>query len=77
MGVYLKENQGLNYRLRFEEHALQLQVKKPLADQYHIIKVNKPKPAINTLTEITKVDLSSIKKPSEEDTRKLTIIVGR
>ena len=42
VGVYLKENQGLNYRLRFKEHALQLQVKKPEADQNQILKICKP-----------------------------------
>ena len=76
VGVYLKENQGLNYRLRFEEHTLQLQVRKPMADQYHVIKIHEPKQAINTLAEISEVDLSCVMKPSEEDTRKLTIILG-
>ena len=32
IGIFLKETQQLNYRLRFEQHTLQLQVKKPTAD---------------------------------------------
>ena len=77
VGVYLKESQGLNYRLRFEEHTLQLQVRKQMSDQYHVVKVHKPTPVINNLTEISEVDLSCVKQPSEEDTRKLTIILGK
>ena len=76
VGVYLKETQGLNYRIRFEEHTLQLQVKKPLADQYKILKVWTPKPAINTQIEMEEVDNSDIIKPSEEDTTKIKIILG-
>ena len=60
VGVYLKESQGLNYRLRFEEHTLQLQVRKQMSDQYHVVKVHKPTPVINNLTEISEVDLSCV-----------------
>ena len=65
-----------NYRLRFEEHALQLQVKKPEAVQCQIIKIWTPKPAINTQKEIDEMDYSNIKKPAEKDTRKIAIILG-
>ena len=30
VGIFLKESQQLNYRLRFEEHTLQLQIKKTI-----------------------------------------------
>ena len=42
VGIFLKETQQLNYRLRFDEHTLQLQVKAPSSDQYRIIKVYTP-----------------------------------
>ena len=32
IGIHLKETKQLNYRLRFEEHTLQLQVKEATAD---------------------------------------------
>ena len=48
IGLYLKETKQLNYRLRFEEHTLQLQVKEATADQYRVIKSYNPKAAKNT-----------------------------
>ena len=76
VGLFLKETQQLNYRLRFEEHTLQLQVKKQTADQYRIIKVWTPKAAINTLVEIEELDNGEIIEPTEEDTQKITLTLG-
>ena len=75
IGIFLKETQQLNYRLRFEEHTLQLQVKKQTADQYRIIKVWTPKAAIN-LVEIEELDNGEIIEPTEADTRKITLTLG-
>ena len=43
IGIHLKETQQLNYRLKFQEHTLQLQVKAPSSDQYRVIKMYTPK----------------------------------
>ena len=59
-----------------EQHTFQLQVKKPSADQFKIIQVWTPKVAINTLVEIEELDNSDIIKPTEEDTRKITLTLG-
>ena len=76
VGLFLKETQQLNYRLRFEEHTLQLQVKKPTADRYRVIKVYTPQVALNTLIDIDELGNDDITKPTEEDTRKITLILG-
>ena len=76
IGLYLKEQQQLNYRLRFEEHTLQLQVKKQTADQFRVIKVWTPKVALNSLIEIDELDNDDIKEPTEEDTQKINLTLG-
>ena len=45
-------------------------------DQYKIQKVYTPKPATRVPLEVEEYDNSDIKQPSEEDTRKITIILG-
>ena len=72
----LKETQQLNYRLRFDEHTLQLQVKHPSSDQFRIIKVWTPKAAISTLIEVEALKDGDIIEPTEEDTRKITLTLG-
>ena len=75
MGIYFKETQGLTYRLKYEGHILQLQVKKPTADQYKTI--DKFEPATDDDEGTASViDLNDIQKPPEEDKRKLTFILG-
>ena len=76
VGIFLKESQQLNYRLRFEEHTLQLQVKKPSSDQFRIIKVWSPKAAIDTLIEVEVLNDGDIIEPTEKDTRKITLTLG-
>ena len=74
--IFLKETQQLNYRLRFDEHTLQLQVKHPSSDQFKIIKVWTPKAAINTLIEVEALKGGDTIEPTEEDTRKITLTLG-
>ena len=77
IGIYLKESQGLTYRLRYEGHILQLQVKNPTTDQYHVVTAHEPSPVVNDIEGIlSKIDLSCITQPPEEDKRKLTFILG-
>ena len=77
VGIYLKENQGLTYRLRFEGHILQLQIKNPMTDQYHVVTAHEPAPVVNNMKDISaKIDLSCITQPPEEDKRKLTFVLG-
>ena len=58
-GIYLRENQALNYRIRFEGHILQLQVKNPNTDQYHVGTAHEPAPVVNNIDVIAaKIDLS-------------------
>ena len=75
VGIYLKENQGLTYRLKYEGHILQLQVKKPTAEQYKTIDIFEPAADDNEGTDSV-IDLNNISKPPEEDKRKLTFILG-
>ena len=77
IGIYLKESQGLTYRVRYEGHILQLQVKNPTTDQYHVVTAHEPSPVVNDIEGIlSKIDLSCITQPPEEDKRKLTFILG-
>ena len=66
IGVFLRESQQLQYRIRFDEHTLQLQVKKLLDDQYKIQLHYTPKPAIriqvDTSEEAYKTD---VKPPTD------------
>ena len=77
VGVYLRETQQLQYRIRFEEHTLKLQVKKPMDDQYKIQKAYTPKPATRVPLQTEELENSDVKQPSEKDTRELTIILGK
>ena len=52
VGIYLKESQGLTYRLRFEGHILQLQIKNPMTDQYHVVTAHEPAPVVNNMEDI-------------------------
>ena len=75
VGNYLKENQGLAYRLKYEGHILQLQVRKPNTEQYKTMDIFEP--AIDDNEGIdSAIDLNGISKPPEEDKRKLTFILG-
>ena len=77
VGIYLKESQGLTYRLRFEGHILQLQIKNPMSHQYPVVTAHEPAPVVNNMEEISsKIDLSCISKPPEENKRKLTLKLG-
>ena len=42
IGIYLKESQGLTYRVRYEGHILQLQVKNPKTEQHNTIDIYEP-----------------------------------
>ena len=78
VGVFLRESQQLQYRIRFDEHTLQLQVKKPLDDQYKIQLHYTPKPAIRIPIDTSEEAYNTdVKPPTEEDTRKLTITLGK
>ena len=70
IGIHLKETKQLNYRLRFEEHTLQLQVKAPSSDHYRVIKVYTPKAAKNSLIEAEPLGDGYPIQPTEEDTKK-------
>ena len=75
VGIYLKESQGLTYRLRYEGHILQLQVKNPKTEQHNTIDIYEP--VANDIEGITsEIDLNCVNKPPEEDKRKLTFILG-
>ena len=76
IGQFLRESKQFSYRLRFEEHTLQLQVKPQTSDRYKIIKKFTPQVALNTLAEIEELEGEEIAKPTEEDTRKVTIVLG-
>ena len=76
IGIHMKETKQLNYRLRFEEHSLQLQVKEPSADQYRIIKLFPPKPVKNSKIEVQTLDDEDLIKPCEEDATNITIFLG-
>ena len=73
IGIHLKETKQLNYRLRFEEHTLQLQVKEATADQYRVIQVYTPKPAKNSPIEAEPLTDQNPIKPTEEVTKKYQI----
>ena len=75
VGNYLKENQGLAYRLKYEGHILQLQVRKPNTEQYKTMDIFEPAVDDNEETD-SAIDLNGISKPPEEDRRKLTFILG-
>jgi len=75
VGNYLKENQGLAYRLKYEGHTLQLQVRKPNTEQYKTMDIFEPAVDDNEETD-SAIDLNGISKPPEEDRRKLTFILG-
>ena len=70
--VHLKETNQLNYRLRFEEHTLQIQVKAPSSDHYRVIKVYTPKAAKNSLIEAEPLGDGYPIQPTEEDTKSNT-----
>ena len=78
VGVFLRESQQLQYRIRFDEHTLQLQVKKPVDDQYKIQLQYTPKPALRIpIDPSDEAYNTDVKAPTEEDSRKLTITLGR
>ena len=77
-GFYLKESQNLNYRIRYEGHILQLLVKNPETKQYQVVDTYEPAIEENYCSETAaKIDLSCIAKPTEEDSKKLTIVLGK
>ena len=76
IGWYLKERDQMSFRLNFEEHSLHLQVKEPESDTYRVIKIFTPKATPNTITELDEIKQDDPIQPREEDTRKITIILG-
>ena len=75
VGIYLKENQGLTYRLKYEGHILELQVKNPTTEQYNTIDIYEP--VVDDIEgRASEIDRNSVSKPPEEDKRKLTFILG-
>ena len=75
VGIYLKENQGLTFRLKYEGHILQLQVKNPTTEQYNTIDIFEP--VADDIEGIaSEIDRNCVSKPPEEDKRKLTFILG-
>ena len=75
VGIYLKENQGLTFRLKYEGHVLQLQVKNSTKDQYNTFDTFEPA-ADDIEGKATEIDRNCVSKPPEEDKRKLTFILG-
>ena len=75
VGNYFKETQGLSYRLKYEGHTLQLQVRKTITEQYKTIDIFEPAVDDNEGTGSV-IDLKGVAKPPEEDSRKLTFILG-